>query len=369
MKIYNLILIILSLILLSCSQQAQVIEQDNSLDLDKLKSELIAKNYSIDSATTLDPYLPLLKNSDFSRIQVSVSLYRKGQAPGVKNPSKDQIIEDLYIIAEHFDIIRLYNADAVSKMILETIRAEQLPLKVMLGVWLGKEDSEEKRLENINNVVEAIRQTNEYNEEIFAVSVGNETQVYWSWHKMKIDSLIKYIKVIRSNVNKPISTADDYNFWNKEESKKVAQEIDFITCHIHPLWNGKSLENSMEWVDSELVKIQELHPEKQLVVGEIGWASNYNANKKGDGQQGTLIKGKADVETQGKFLQELATWTKKNKRLTFLFEVFDEPWKGGGDSTGSNEVEKNWGIFYENRKPKQSFIDYTRKIKDTNFGG
>ena len=35
--------------------------------------------------------------------------------------------------------------------------------------------------------------------------------------------------------------------------------------------------------------------------------------------------------------------------LTFIFEAFDEPWKGSDDP---DEPEKHWGLFYENRSPK-----------------
>ena len=35
--------------------------------------------------------------------------------------------------------------------------------------------------------------------------------------------------------------------------------------------------------------------------------------------------------------------------LTFIFEAFDEPWKGSPDPM---EPEKHWGIFTVERKPK-----------------
>ena len=35
--------------------------------------------------------------------------------------------------------------------------------------------------------------------------------------------------------------------------------------------------------------------------------------------------------------------------LTFVFEAFDEPWKGSPDPL---EPEKHWGLFYVDRSPK-----------------
>ena len=49
---------------------------------------------------------------------------------------------------------------------------------------------------------------------------------------------------------------------------------------------------------------------------------------------------------------------KKKKVLTFLFEAFDEPWKGSDDSL---EPEKHWGLYNENRTPKVAMKKETYK--------
>ncbi|MEC9249739.1 MAG: glycosyl hydrolase, partial [Pseudomonadota bacterium] len=36
--------------------------------------------------------------------------------------------------------------------------------------------------------------------------------------------------------------------------------------------------------------------------------------------------------------------------LTFVFEAFDEPWKGSPDP---DEPEKHWGLFKLDRRPKR----------------
>ncbi len=79
-----------------------------------------------------------------------------------------------------------------------------------------------------------------------------------------------------------------------------------------------------------------------------------------------LIKGKVGVATQGEFLVKLHDWSTKNQVTTFFFEAFDEPWKGGGDNSGASEIEKNWGLFYEDRSPKKSFQKFiNNKTKET----
>jgi exo-beta-1,3-glucanase (GH17 family) len=292
---------------------------------------------------------------------VSYGCYRKGQAPGVAGPSKAEILEDLKIMVEHWNLIRVYNADDDTQRILEVIREHDIVIKVMLGVWLENEtNSVSAKASNQRNVLRGIELANAYPDIVVAINVGNETQVYWSWHRMEQKALIAYIREVRHHSRVPVTTADDYNFWNKPESQAVAAELDFIVTHIYPLWNGKTLDNAIHWLDSTFAEVQKHHPDKLLVLGEIGWATDYNAEKMGDGEQGTLVRGEVSYAAQARFLLELDTWVRSGSITTFLFEVFDESWKGGGDDTGPNEIEKNWGVFYEDRSPKQSFATYLR---------
>ena len=181
--------------------------------------------------------------------------------------------------------------------------------------------------------------------------------MFWSGHLLDKNSLIKYIRVVRKHTAVPVTTADDYNFWNKEESKAIAAELDFIVTHIYPLWNGKDLKNSIAWLDATFKEIIQVHPNQDVVLGEIGWATDYNPARLGDGEQGSLVKGEVGIEAQERFLLQLDKWINDNQVTTFLFEAFDEPWKGGGEASGPREIEKNWGVFHSDRTPKASFIN------------
>ena len=76
-----------------------------------------------------------------------------------------------------------------------------------------------------------------------------------------------------------------------------------------------------------------------------------------------MIKGEISYSAQEKFLLELSSWIDQYQVTTFLFEAFDEPWKGGGENSSPNEIEKHWGVFYENRTPKESFQNYLKAYK------
>ena len=77
---------------------------------------------------------------------VAYSGFREGQHPdrgaGANNPTREQILEDLNILVEHdFGLIRLYDAGENSRTTLELIRSENLPIKVLQGIWLTAEFS------------------------------------------------------------------------------------------------------------------------------------------------------------------------------------------------------------------------------------
>ena len=80
-------------------------------------------------------------------------------------------------------------------------------------------------------------------------------------------------------------------------------------------------------------------PNKRVAILEAGWASI--ANEFGD---------RANEINQKTYYDELKKWSKANNITVFFFEAFDEPWKGNDDTP--NAAEKNWGIYFENRKPK-----------------
>jgi len=329
------------------------------------------KNFQVDksgsSVVRQDPFVirrfePFL-NGRWIGEAVSYGCYRNGQAPGMKGPSVAEIEEDLQIILCHWNLIRLYGSDADSERILKVIRKKQLPVKVMLGVWLENETGRpERKNENNKQAFKGLILANEYPDIIAAISVGNETQANWSAHRMDQQDLIKYIRLVRKNTTIPVTTADDYSFWITSESKQVADETDFIVTHLYSMWNGITLENAIEWMDRiYFQEVRAMHPDKETVIGEVGWATNLNARKTGPGEQASLIKGTADLAAQEYYLTHLHNWITKTRVPTFLFEAFDEPWKGGGENSDPEEVEKHWGVFYENRKPKVSFSNYLEK--------
>jgi exo-beta-1,3-glucanase (GH17 family) len=314
-------------------------------------------------------HFPRAADADGSWRAVSYGCFRKGQAPWGEFPSQAEILEDLNIISDYWNLLRVYNADRGAEDILQLIDQHKLPLRLVLGVWLSTETDENVKSANQSNINRAIELANKYPQSVAAINVGNESQVFWSGHKLHESALISYIRFLRSKTAQPVTTADDYNYWNKQESRTLAREVDFIITHIHPQWNGKSLDNAISWMDSTYQDLRLKHPDREILIGEIGWATSYNASKKGPGEQGTLIIGEVGIESQEKFLLMLDGWIREKRVTAFLFEVFDESWKGGGEATAPDEVEKHWGVFYEDRTPKPSFSNFLQTRRNRRAGG
>ncbi len=272
---------------------------------------------------------------------ISYGPYRKGQRPGGTEPSEAQVREDLQIIARHWKMLRVYGSRGSSETILRIIKEDGLGLVVMLGAWIAPNDPQSNEAE----VKEAIRLANLYPQQVAAVSVGNETQVFWSGHRTDAEVLIGHLRTVRAAVTQPVTTADDYNFWNKPESHAVVAEVDFVLLHAYAMWNQQQLGDAVAWTVKTVDSIKAEHPQMLVVLGETGWATELNP----DGDEVKYIKAPAGEAQQATFYAEFTAWAQQTGLPYFYFEAFDEPWKGGDDP---REVEKHWGLYREDRSPK-----------------
>ena len=368
----SIIIAVSASIIMSCQPQAPATPSTSVTPVAEKaivlsETELIQKIGSDETVFTRQadfqkrPFQPYLGDKWIGNA-ISYGCYRDGQAPNSVGPSEEEILEDLNILSEHWNLIRVYGSDDDSQRVLKVIHDNQLPFRVMLGIWLENEtDRPERKQLNLEQVARGITLANRYPDEVIAVNVGNESQVDWSWHHMDMQDLIKYIRAVRQYTTLPVTTADDYNFWNKPESKLVASEIDFLCLHAYPLWNGKTLEEAVSWIDTVFNSALEFHPDMFIALSETGWATLYDPSKQGPGEEGALIKAEVSVEAQEVFLNEFSAWVDSNQVTAFLFEAFDEPWKGGGEQSGSDVMEKHWGVYNEDRTPKVSLTNYLNK--------
>ena len=71
---------------------------------------------------------------------VAYGPYRDGQFPGGPAPSKEELREDLHLMAGHWGLLRLYASGGPARTVLQIIAEDDLDIRVMLGVWIGAEE-------------------------------------------------------------------------------------------------------------------------------------------------------------------------------------------------------------------------------------
>ncbi len=253
-------------------------------------------------------------------------------------------------------MIRTYGQSDTIRAAAEIIKEDKLPLKLFAGVWISPEvqlndkgdtiATDPKLVElNRNQVEDAIKLANDFPDIVMALGVGNETQVAWSTYRTTPDVLLKYLTQVRIAVRQPVTTCDDYNFWNKPESTKIAEKCDFISLHAYAMWNKQILADALPWTREQVAAIQKLHPDRRIILTELGWATQKGT----EGYQAIGIVADANEHSQEVFYRALEHWATQANQPYFYFEAFDEKWKGG---TAPNEVEKHWGVFNSDRTPK-----------------
>jgi exo-beta-1,3-glucanase (GH17 family) len=287
---------------------------------------------------------------------ICYSGYREGQSPveGIF-PSYKEIHEDLNILKKNWRLLRLYDCSWHAEFVLEVIRNEALDFKVMLGADMAAEQSnihcpwgaiydestlDINRRENILEIERLINLANRYPDIVSSVSVGNEATVEWGDHMVPVDKLISYVHKIKTAVDQPVTFCENYVPWtNKLEP--LAAELDFISLHTYPVWEYQTIDGALEYTRQNYYSVANHYPDKPVVITEAGWTTCSNGRG--------IHPWNASQEFQATYYRQLLDWCKQDDILTFVFEAFDEPWKGSPDP---HEPEKHWGIFTVDRKPK-----------------
>jgi exo-beta-1,3-glucanase (GH17 family) len=282
--------------------------------------------------------------------------YRDGQNPNERTyPSPDEILEDLLILQKNWHLLRLYDCSPHADRVLKVIETHRLPFQVMLGAYLGaemnnfgcpwggtftEEQLEASTRENEAEVGRLIALANRYPAIVFSVAVGNEATVDWTDHFVPVHRMIDHVKRVKAAVRQPVTFCENYVPW-QHKLRDLVTELDFISLHTYPVWEYKHIHEALDYTKDNLASVARLYPDKPIVITEAGWCTNSN----GRGMNAEH----AVQELQAIYYQDLMDWTRAEGLLCFVFEAFDESWKGSPDPL---EPEKHWGLFTVDRRPK-----------------
>ncbi len=287
---------------------------------------------------------------------ICYSGFREGQQPGNVYPSREQIREDLYLLAPHWTYLRLYDCDPQTDLVLDLIEQEELPFKVMLGAyvagemnnygcpWGGGVYSEEQlrlnRQYNERRIHKCIALANRYPHIVNSVSVGNEACVDWTDHYVSVQRVMHFVQLVKNQIEQPVTFCENYVPW-LNKLKPLGAIIDFISIHTYPVWEYKLIDDALQYTKENYYSVANTYPDKATVITEAGWATHSNGRD--------INPENVNEDLQKIYFDQLMEWADQEQIITYFFEAFDEPWKG---STDPLEPEKHWGLFKVDRTPK-----------------
>lgn len=283
---------------------------------------------------------------------ICYSGYRKGQNPKGEVPSKEQIEEDIRIlVADGYKYLRMYDPNLHARRVLEVIKENDLPIKVIIGIDSDNEvnnkdcpfedqDFTEEELQahirrNDGELDKLIEMAKEYKDLIAAVSVGNENTPVWTAHKVSEERLVSHVRKLKANLDIPVTFCEGYFDWPALET--LSKEVDIISVHTYPYHYGCPIEDAVSDNRKHYKDMVAKYPDKQVIITELGWSSRSTGEKP-----------QATLENAKRYVEEVQKWIEEDHVIAFIFEAFDELWKG--DCPEASEC--NFGLYNEERKPK-----------------
>ncbi|MDI1292075.1 MAG: glycosyltransferase [Methylobacter sp.] len=241
-------------------------------------------------------------------------------------PSEADIDRDLSLLANKVHAVRTYSVLKGLDKIPEL--AAKHNLNTTVGAWI--DGNLEKNRQEIETLINVSRQNNP---NIVRIMVGNEVLLRAD---MTSEQLIEYIREVKKNTWRPVSTSETWDVWLKHP--ELVAEVDFIGVHILPYWEGIAAEDAVDYVFDRYHAVQQAYPNKPIVITEVGWPS--------DGQP--FKHATASVSNQAKFLRNFLNRADTEKVNYYIVEAFDQPWKMSLEGSAG----AYWGIFNADRQPK-----------------
>jgi exo-beta-1,3-glucanase (GH17 family) len=278
------------------------------------------------------------------------------------------VLQDLRLVqATGIGTIRLFSSRAFARTVLEVIRDNNLDLLVQLGAYPNPIPNAAAEADNIAELDTCIALANAFPTIVAAVSVGNETMVEWSTHKVPVPDMARYIRKVRAAIKQPVTTNDNWLFW-ASVPVAIAETVDYAAVHVYPFldtfynptaydWRQKATpeaQRARAMMDATIVEAKAQFNRGRaglvnlnlgslpMVIGETGWAAV-------DTPGGPNLAFRAHPVNQKMYFDALQLWAQEGRRdamgpkAIFLFQAFDEPWKQGDDG---------WGLFNTRREAR-----------------
>jgi exo-beta-1,3-glucanase (GH17 family) len=254
---------------------------------------------------------------------VSYAPFRVNQSPWNSDIviSPAQIAEDLTELAGTSKCIRTYSVENGLDKVPEL--ASRVGLKVILGIWLGRD-----RLKNARLVDTAVALAHDYPDVVTSVMVGSEVLLRG---EMTADELRQTIRAAKARLKVPVSYADSWDYWLRYP--ELGDDVDFVTVHMLPYWEDVPVraEDAAAHVEAMRQRVAQAFPGKEVLIGEVGWPSRGR-------MRDVALPSRIN---QARFISDMLVRARQGGYRFNLFEAYDEPWKRQWEGT----VGAYWGLF------------------------
>jgi len=254
---------------------------------------------------------------------VSYSPFRGRQTPFDRTLRVDprQIDDDLARLAAVTDCVRTYSTELGLDQVAGI--AERHGLKVIQGIWLGRE-----RERNRTEIETAVALAARYPGTIRSLVAGNEVLLRG---ELSADDLSALIREVKGRVGVPVTYAEVWEFWLR--NRAVADAVDFVTIHILPYWEDIPIpaDRAAAHVGDIRRTVGAAFPGKEILLGEVGWPSA------GRMREGAL----PSPVNQARVIEDALAVAKRDGFRANVIEAFDQPWKRQLEGT----VGGHWGLL------------------------
>jgi len=323
---------------------------------------------------------------------ISYSGYREITRDSV--PSIPELKEDMKILsAMGIKIVRTYNVylDAVPRLLqaIDEMKAEDpdFEMYVMMGAWIDANNAwtdERERIRdedsprNAREIDRAAALANRYPDIVKIIAVGNEAMVHWQTEYYVEPGIIlrwvNHLQDLKGSGDLPedlwITSSDNFASWgggdsvyHKDDLNELIRSVDYISMHTYPMhdthyspdfWGVRDdetdsadmekieavLQRSLNYAASQYQSVvdymESLGVNKQVHIGETGWATVSNGYYGDEGSRAT------DEFKMARFHELIREWSEENDVSVFYFEAFDEKWKDAENQLGS---ENHFGLI------------------------
>jgi exo-beta-1,3-glucanase (GH17 family)/cellulose synthase/poly-beta-1,6-N-acetylglucosamine synthase-like glycosyltransferase len=204
--------------------------------------------------------------------------------------------------------------------------AQAAGLRLSLGIWLNRDAAQNQReIEaGLRDARAGLAQH---------LIVGNETLLRT---ELTPEQLTRALRQVRAASPVPVTTAEPWHVWLAHP--ELASEVDFLTVHLLPYWEGVPAEEGVEQVMQRLRWVQERHPGKPIWIGEVGFPS----------EGGPVGRARPSPAAQALFVREFVALAARERLSYFLIEAYDQAWK----TNEEGRAGAHWGLFDATRQPK-----------------